>query len=593
MTTASDELSNVLRDVFIRNLESYKRILTIQPGVSHHESSREEETLFWDIVVITAGNSLQRESYLQRVNDKIAKGQIPKQARYHVIEDPPESKIGSGGSTFRVMKVLQEQYSTEFLQNANNPEGIQVLELKLALYLHLLPSMPPGVLLTSADGIELFYSKTPFPSEPKPFTITALAHPSSLEIGSQHGVYLLDDPNSFALADFERPAKARASLLLSCRQFLHKPSIGQLRIPTFHISSKTAVLSIAPQIYPELRPQCDLEAWADVLCFPKGRTSTSDPDSPELKTTLKEDLPSDPHQHGRELVRQAFDRAGVSVEVMVLNSSKFYHLGTMKEFLEAVCIDQAFMSELNIVHTNPGLACVGENEEVAKAYPKSSIDTPCYLEHSALQSSIALHSDGVKTTIGPWTLIADTDLPQGAIVPKNTCMFTLQIPPSTNHSTCSRGGFVTFSFSVLDDMKRSAALFPANCTSVATPMRDSETLCIFERVPVYRILPSAFNERKGEEDPVQLGLDQHDNQANEKIASLWTGPFFEVAKSKRESIQLALDRLVRVQECLTFQKGTVNSISPTQSRHCSATKIVGWISLKDAARIADMGKEQD
>jgi hypothetical protein len=84
------------------------------------------------------------------------------------------------------------------------------------------------VFLTSADGIELFASKDPFPSELKPFTITALAHPSSTQIGSTHGVYLLKDPNEQVIKDKALPAHEQSALLLECERFLHKPSLGMI-----------------------------------------------------------------------------------------------------------------------------------------------------------------------------------------------------------------------------------------------------------------------------------------------------------------------------------------------------------------------------
>jgi len=44
--------------------------------------------------------------------------------------------------------------------------------------------------------------------------ITGLAHPSSIEIGTTHGVYLLLE---------------QSSLLVKCKKFLHKPSADQMQ----------------------------------------------------------------------------------------------------------------------------------------------------------------------------------------------------------------------------------------------------------------------------------------------------------------------------------------------------------------------------
>ncbi|KAF9984654.1 hypothetical protein BGZ65_012953, partial [Modicella reniformis] len=247
-------LSSLLRETHAQNLAAYKRILA---GKSITHTGEPEP--FWDVVVITAGDAQQRLVYKRRIDQELDCGRIPPQAKYHVIDDPPNSKIGSGGSTFFVMKALKELYTPKFLSTArillihaggystrlphvsargkvftalpqaDSPQGIQVLELKLVLYLHLLKSMPPGVFLTSADGIELFASKSPFPSEHKPFTITALAHPSSTQIGSTHGVYLLQDPQNLVEKDMTLSPNDQSGLLLKCEQFLHKPTLDVMK----------------------------------------------------------------------------------------------------------------------------------------------------------------------------------------------------------------------------------------------------------------------------------------------------------------------------------------------------------------------------
>ncbi|KAF9107074.1 hypothetical protein BGX29_007436, partial [Mortierella sp. GBA35] len=174
--SAVGELSIVLRDVHAQNLAAYDRLLkeqtTTSPGTDNE--SLADKDLFWDIVVITAGDKQQKHCYQRRIDQKLAQGSIPSRAKYLVIDDPPNSKIGSGGSTCLVMKTLQDKFPADFLlqartllihaggystrlphvsargkvfmtlPQADKPEGIQILDLKLILYLHLLKSMPPG-----------------------------------------------------------------------------------------------------------------------------------------------------------------------------------------------------------------------------------------------------------------------------------------------------------------------------------------------------------------------------------------------------------------------------------------------------------------
>ncbi|KAK3812272.1 MAG: L-fucokinase-domain-containing protein [Benniella sp.] len=584
--TRGGALSNLLRDTHAQNLAAYRRILTSSPVTA----TATQLDPFWDVVVVTAGDAQQRLVYEQRINQELDGGRIPSQAKYHVVDDPPGSKIGSGGSTLLVMKVLKDLYPPEFLNKArvllihaggystrlphvsargkvftilpqaNSRQGIHVMELKLVLYLHLLRSMPPGVFLTSADGIELFASKDPFSSELKPFTITALAHPSSTQIGSTHGVYLLKDPNERVIKDKTLPAHEQSALLLECERFLHKPSLDVMKATQnviYHGSSSDAqdivytdscyyfdpqTAGVMANTYAMLSSDCDLEAWADILSF-------QDQYSSDCQDTLSTTM--DSHQKSQRIVRQAFLDAGMSLKVMVLNASKFYHLGTMEEFIAGTCTDEEFMSELHIRNSNPGIARVyteqqdsSQDGQQQEQKSESHIQAPGYIENSLIPFSARIQSHSI---------IVDSDLPVDAMIPLGSCLFTLQL---REHE------FVTFTFSVKDDMKK-----------VATTLQD---LNIFELVPVSEVLSPSGPDIS----PLSLLT-----TSSKGMLSLWTAPVFEIARSRTASIQLALNRLHRIQHYLyqaeSGAKNTVkNRTDPVQP------EVVDWTSLKDAARRA-------
>ncbi|KAF9188794.1 hypothetical protein BGZ51_000318 [Haplosporangium sp. Z 767] len=464
-----EELSGVLQGIHAENLASYKELLQQPP-----ESNL---SLFWDIVVVTAGDTQQQHCYESRINQKLELGLIPSCARYHVIADPPQSKIGSGGSTCFVMKILLEQYSAEFLSTvrvllihaggyssrlphvsargkvfmtlpqANSPQGIQILELKLVLYLHLLRAMPPG-------------------------------------------------------------------------------------------------------IYPTLHPECDLEAWADILFFQDSDSGSSQ----DLDA-----ISSDPHHQGRQSVKRILQETGVNLDVMVLNASEFYHLGTMQEFLTGVCTDTAFMSELHIHNAVQGIAEVQDaaiftttssapaTKNVGNVnHSANIINPPVYIENSYIPSTGSIY---------PNAIIVDTDLPDGVIIPSDTCIFTLQLQADQ---------FVTFTFSIKDDMKKTTH-FAFSDNGIDALKR----LNIFEYVPVSAMLAR-------EADPplsCSGGL------------SLWTASVFEIAVTKVDSVRMALDRLYRIRKFLQDKEIGVGQSLPTGTE-ISIPRVVGWVSMKDAARIA-------
>lgn len=68
-----------------------------------------------------------------------------------------------------------------------------MLELKLAMYIDFPKKMKPGIFVSSADCIELYELNGEEWNFENP-GVTSLAHPSPIEIGTTHGVYVLDEP---------------------------------------------------------------------------------------------------------------------------------------------------------------------------------------------------------------------------------------------------------------------------------------------------------------------------------------------------------------------------------------------------------------
>jgi fucose-1-phosphate guanylyltransferase len=291
-----------------------------------------------------------------------------------------------------------------------------------------------------------------------------------------------------------------------------------------------------------LSSDCDLEAWADILSFQDQFSSDS---QGTLSTTM------DSHQESQRIVRQAFLDAGMSLEVMVLNASKFYHLGTMEEFIAGTCTDEEFMSELHIRNSNPGIARVyteqqdpSQDGQQQEQKLENHIQAPGYIENSLIPFSARIQSHSI---------IVDSDLPVDAMVPLGSCMFTLQL---REHE------FVTFSFSVKDDMKKGA-----------TTLQD---LNIFELVPVSEVLSPPGPDIS----PLPLLT-----TSSKGMLSLWTAPVFEIARSRTASIQLALNRLHRIQHYLhQAESGAKNTVK--NQKDPVQPEVVDWTSLKDAARRA-------
>ena len=79
-----------------RNYELYRDLI---------ENPSKYEHIF-DMVVITAINSAQKACYEHQLAIKLERNRLPKSIPFRVISDPDGHKLGSGGSTLRVLAIL-------------------------------------------------------------------------------------------------------------------------------------------------------------------------------------------------------------------------------------------------------------------------------------------------------------------------------------------------------------------------------------------------------------------------------------------------------------------------------------------------------
>ena len=94
-----------------------------------------------------------------------------------------------------------------------------MLDVKLAMYLPFIPLMQPGIFVTASDDLELFVLESS-PSKPltSPSGFVALGHPSSLHIGTTHGVFVC-----------EANRKSHEAAFYPCTKVLQKPSVEEMK----------------------------------------------------------------------------------------------------------------------------------------------------------------------------------------------------------------------------------------------------------------------------------------------------------------------------------------------------------------------------
>ncbi|CAF1680587.1 unnamed protein product, partial [Adineta ricciae] len=260
----------------------------------------------------------------------------------------------NGGSTMHAMYVLEQQYGWEVLRKkrillihaggysqrtpttsclgkiaTSIPKGwptYDLFDIKLALY-SLFPARMPhgGVFLCSSDTIELFDE----PAGNLDWTLAedfvAFAHPSSLSVGTQHGVYVLDPTD-----------------VQKCVCVLQKPTIEQMRYHTaiwchgedeyvytdslYYFNIKVA--QHLAEIYREEHGMtCEIDCYGD---FMSALGICPLPRPVEKKNEI--------NQQSSRIKQKIYDTLlGCHLQVVILHKSSFNHTGTNDEYLDICC----------------------------------------------------------------------------------------------------------------------------------------------------------------------------------------------------------------------------------------------------------------
>lgn len=284
--------------------------------------------------------------------------------------------------------------------------SFSLIEIKMASYSPFLSRMPPGVFHGSADSIEIF----DIGDESDTWTFnnegfTALAHPSSLFVGETHGVYVLDG--------FPSGGKAE---LRSCRRVLQKPTIAQMREANaiVEIDGREPICysdstfffdhSIGRRLsalYDRLGGlKCEIDAYGDFL--QALGSEGSDSHLHNLKN-----VPNDPYvQKTKRIVYDEIKSS--SLNVVVLNFSRFIHLGTMGEYREYLCHDMDLRKQMNFS-------------------PNSSFSSGIVRDSS---QQISNNSEGIKGLFIHTVYMNGTDLGDGSIV--DNCQFEVPMRIGNN-----------------------------------------------------------------------------------------------------------------------------------------------------------------
>ena len=72
----------------------------------YQRSLQKSNFIKWDYIILTASNEAQATAFRMQIQARLDKGQLPNSTKYAVLTDPDVKRVGSGGSTFNLMKYI-------------------------------------------------------------------------------------------------------------------------------------------------------------------------------------------------------------------------------------------------------------------------------------------------------------------------------------------------------------------------------------------------------------------------------------------------------------------------------------------------------
>ncbi|CAG8750147.1 2340_t:CDS:2, partial [Funneliformis caledonium] len=286
------------------------------------------------------------------------------------------------------------------------------------------------------------------------------------------------------------------------------------------------ILKVFLKILDEIQPLTyELEAWSDFL----STKSTKHFITQEISTLEKAQL---------TILKELYSLDNPKLNVLILNNSKFYHMGTMFEYLNECCMNPQFKHQLGIVTfssgesldkktSNKGNICI-INSEINENTVLFEDSAPIILDNVKIYKTFAEEN---KVIIGGWSILNNIELNTSNLmlkeirIPNHTCMFTLHLKKILTSKTSSvfnkKEGYVTFIFGINDDMK---AKYSFN------------SLIIYQNILVHKIILSQYYK--------YINLQE---QLPPKLA-LWNTPIFPMTKTKEQSIKLAIQMLEKIKK---------------------------------------------
>jgi len=147
---------------------------------------------------------------------------------------------------------------------------------------------------------------------------------------------------------------------------------------------------------------------------------------------------------------------GTQLNVVLCNWSKFYHIGTLSEYLHHYCSDAYFATELGCSNNTFSTGLVPNHDNTlihSSVHPTTTLGSQTVVEYSVVKAGVQ---------VGSKCLISSAVVPEGTTIPDQIFL----------HTTATTKGFVSIVFGTTEDLKKGAsyAEAPAKLTYCNHPL---------------------------------------------------------------------------------------------------------------------------
>jgi len=425
----------------------------------YKRSLNSRKAVLWDYVVLTASNESQAKIYEAEIENRLAGGFLPQKTCYLVASDPEGKRVGSGGATLNVMKMLAEkdadfankrvliihsggdskrvpQYSvcgklfSPVPRELKDGRASTLFDEFIITMSAMAGRISEGMLVLSGDVLLLF---NPLQIDAQLSGAAAISIKCDVDTGSHHGVFLNDGQGQVAKFLHKQTPESlkkngavdeRGNIDIDTGAVLMDSDIVKALFTLICTEGKIDSSKFDKFVSEESR----VSFYGDFL-YPLAKEST-------YEQYLKEAAEGEINEALLSCRKEIWDKIhGFTFKLFSLSPAEFLHFGTSKELLELVTKG---VSDYNLLGWTKQVHSFCSDTSAAVYYSVvdagAIVPADSYIEYSHIHS-------GVK--IGHNSIVSGVELFSGEI-PDNTVV----------HGIVQKDGqFVVRTYGILDNPK--------------------------------------------------------------------------------------------------------------------------------------------